>query len=142
MGTFNEDLSPKTPIQAYLSVMKSLKKTLVLGASTHPYRYSYLAIHKLRKAGHPVVAIGKKVGEVKDVPIQTEATLFNDIDTVTLYLNPRLQEQYYKYIISLNPERVIFNPGTENPDFYKILEAEGIDYDVACTLVLLGTNQY
>ncbi len=140
--TFNEDLYRKTPIWPYLSAMKSLKKTLVLGASTHPYRYSYLAIHKLRKSGHPVVAIGKKIGKVKDVEIQSEAILFEDVDTVTLYLNPRLQELYYEYVVALHPKRVVFNPGTENPDFYQILEAEGIAYEVACTLVLLGTNQY
>ena len=122
--------------------MNSPKKTLVLGASTHPYRYSYLAIHKLRKAGHPVLAIGKIEGQVKDVPIQTEPTLFDDIDTVTLYLNPRLQVQYYEYILELNPKRVVFNPGTENPDFYKILKDQGIPFEVACTLVLIGTNQY
>ena len=140
--TFNEDLSRETLFWTYLRAMKTLRKTLVLGASTHPYRYSYLAIHKLRKAGHHVVAIGKQEGKVKDVDIQTEATLFEEVDTVTLYLNPRLQALYYEYVVALRPNRVVFNPGTENPDFYEILETEGIAYEVACTLVLLGTNQY
>lgn len=122
--------------------MTASKKTLVLGASTHPYRYSYLAIHKLRRSGHEVVAIGKKAGQVNDVQIQTDPELFPDIDTVTLYMNPKIQEEYYEYIVALHPKRVVFNPGTENPDLYEILETEGIAYEIACTLVLLGTNQY
>jgi len=122
--------------------MKITKKTLVLGASLHSYRYSYLAIHKLRKQGHPVVAIGSKEGTVRDVPIQTQALAFEGIDTVTLYLNPNIQKDYYDYILALNVNRVIFNPGTENPEFYRILEKHKVAYEIACTLVLLGTNQY
>lgn len=122
--------------------MNSKKKTLVLGASTHPYRYSYLAIHKLRRAGHPVLALGRKIGVVNDVEIVNEKVAFEDVDTVTLYLNPKHQESYYDYILSLHPKRILFNPGTENPEFYKILDKNGIDYEQACTLVLLGTNQY
>ena len=67
---------------------------------------------------------------------------FKDIDTVTLYLNPKRQQEYYDYIISLHPKRVIFNPGTENPEFYELLRNKKIEVEVACTLVLLGTNQY
>lgn len=117
-------------------------KTLVLGASTNPERYSYKAIEKLLQHNHEVVAIGQKTGTVFSVAIQTEKVNFEAIDTVTLYLNPTRQEAYYSYIISLQPKRVIFNPGTENPTFYKQLEQHSIQVEVACTLVLLAINHY
>lgn len=119
-----------------------MKKTLVLGASLNPSRYSNLAINRLVDRGHKVEAIGLRPGEVAGVSISLEKEHFEDIDTVTLYLNPKRQEPFYDYIISLNPERVIFNPGTENQEFYELLRKNKIDYEVACTLVLLGTNQY
>lgn len=118
------------------------KKTLVLGASTNRNRYSNIAINRLRSHNVPTVAIGLKGGEVAGVPIETEKVPFKDIHTVTLYLGPPRQPQYYDYIISLQPERVIFNPGTENPEFYRILEEENIMSEVACTLILLATKQY
>jgi len=118
------------------------KKTLVLGASLKPQRYSNIAVKRLRKYSHEVVAFGLRAGEVSDVSIDTELIAYEDIDTVTLYLNPTRQEQYYEYIIDLNPKRVIFNPGTENPEFYNLLKQNNIDFEVACTLVLLGTGQY
>ncbi|WP_411895412.1 CoA-binding protein [Winogradskyella sp. A2] len=116
--------------------------TLVLGASIKPERYSNIAINRLRDKGYQVKAFGLKRGSVGDVTIDTELISYKDIDTVTLYLNPNRQKSYYDYIISLNPKRVIFNPGTENPEFYKLLEENAIETEVACTLVLLTTNQY
>ena len=127
-------------MRLYFSQMK--KKTLVIGASLKPIRYSYLAIERLVRYDHPVVALGLRKGIVAGIEIATEMIAWEDINTVTLYLNPQRQEQYYDYIISLAPKRVIFNPGTENPVFYKLLQEEGIEWEVACTLVLLGTNQY
>ncbi|BCY27288.1 CoA-binding protein [Flavobacterium okayamense] len=117
-------------------------KTLVLGATTNKERYSYKAIHNLIGKSHQVVAIGSKKGMALDVQIETEKIPYHGIDTVTLYLNPQHQREYYDYIISLQPRRVIFNPGTENPEFYTLLKENGIEYEVACTLVLLATNQY
>jgi len=117
-------------------------KTLVLGATTNKDRYAYKAIHNLVGKSHQVVAIGAKKGMALDVPIETEKIPFLGIDTVTLYLNPKRQKEYYNYIISLQPRRVIFNPGTENPEFYTILKENSIEVEVACTLVLLATNQY
>src|SRR5687768_5481729 len=96
------------------------KKTLVLGASDNPSRYSYLALHRLQSHQHPVVAIGKKKGVVGDVNIDKEMTPWTDVDTVTLYLNPRHQKQYYDYIVSLHPKRIIFNPGAENEELADI----------------------
>ncbi|MDO1501209.1 CoA-binding protein [Winogradskyella maritima] len=118
------------------------KKTLVMGASLKPHRYSNIAISRLVNYGHEVVAFGMREGQVADVNIDTVLMSYKDIDTVTLYLNPTRQEPYYDYIIGLNPKRVIFNPGTENPDFYALLKANSIEFEVACTLVLLGTGQY
>lgn len=118
------------------------KKTLVLGASTNRNRYSNVAINRLRSSHVPTVAIGLRGGEVAGVPIETEKVPFKDIHTVTLYLGPARQPQYYDYILSLQPERVIFNPGTENPEFYRLLEEENIESEVACTLILLATKQY
>ncbi|PJE40017.1 MAG: CoA-binding protein [Flavobacterium sp.] len=118
------------------------KKTLVLGASTNPERYAYKAIEKLTEKGHAVLAIGQKTGEVAGVKIHTKTIPLKNIDTVTLYLNPLRQRDYYNYIIETKPKRVIFNPGTENPEFYQLLQGNGIKVEVACTLVLLATNQY
>ena len=118
------------------------KKTLVLGASLKPIRYSYMAIQRLVQNKQPVVAIGLRAGEVAGVKIETEKLEYAAIDTVTLYLNAQRQEEYYEYILGLNPKRVIFNPGTENPEFTQLLEDAGIEADYACTLVLLSTNRY
>jgi hypothetical protein len=118
------------------------KTTLVLGASTNPGRYSNIAITRLRDKTFETVALGLRKGKVKDVEIDTEKIAYPNIDTVTLYLNAQRQEEYYQYIISLNPRRVIFNPGTENSSFVKLLEAHGIASENACTLVLLATAQY
>jgi len=117
-------------------------KTLVIGATTNRDRYSYKAIQSLINKSHQVVAIGAKEGMALDVNIETIKFPFTGVDTVTLYLNPKNQEEYYDYIISLKPRRVIFNPGTENPEFYEILKQNNIEFEVACTLVLLATNQY
>ncbi|WP_299210883.1 CoA-binding protein [uncultured Aquimarina sp.] len=118
------------------------KKTLVLGASLKTSRYSNLVIHRLVNHKQNVVAIGLREGEVSGIKIETDLIDFDGIDTITLYLNPVRQQQYYEYIVSLQPKKVIFNPGTENPEFYNILKRANIEAEVACTLVLLSTNQY
>ena len=118
------------------------KKTLVIGASENRARYSNLAINRLRNLQHPVVAIGKRKGMVADIAIDTEKKQFNDIDTVTLYLNPNRQKEYYGYIISLHPRRIIFNPGAENDELVTLALQNNIKPLEACTLVLLSTGQY
>jgi len=122
--------------------MTSSKKTLVLGASDKPERYSYKAIKKLRAHGHPVMAIGSRVGKVGDIPFTRERPVTEDINTVTLYLNAKNQQTYYNYIFSLHPKRIIFNPGAENLELKKRAEAQNIETLEACTLVLLSTGQY
>ena len=121
---------------------KEKKTTLVLGASTNPSRYSYLAINRLRSHGHPVIAVGRREGQVLDVELKKEQVPAQNVDTVTLYLNPTHQKEYYDYIVSLKPKRIIFNPGTENEELYKIADQIGIEHLEACTLVMLGTGQY
>ena len=118
------------------------KKTLVLGASENPARYSNLAINRLTNNQHPVVAIGRKKGMVAGIPIETERIPWDDIDTVTLYLNSRHQQEYYDYILSLHPKRIIFNPGTENEELAALALKNGIRPLEACTLVMLSTGQY
>ena len=118
------------------------KKTLVIGASENPARYSNLAINRLKNNQHPVVAIGNKKGTVAGITIGTEKIKLDDIDTVTLYLNPALQKEYYDYIISLHPKRIIFNPGTENDELADLALKNNIKPMEACTLVLLSTGQY
>lgn len=117
-------------------------KTLVLGASTNPERYSFLAISRLVQHDHEVVAIGLRNEKIFDVEIQKGFPDLNDIHTVTLYLNPQRQKEYYEYIVNLKPLRVIFNPGTENSELYELLQKNNIEIEVACTLVMLGTHQY
>lgn len=118
------------------------KKTLVLGASDNPSRYSYLAIQRLRNHGHPVVAIGRRNTKVADVNITKDKEPAPGIDTVTLYLNPSHQREYYDYILSLKPRRIIFNPGAENDELIELARKKNISTMEACTLVLLSTGQY
>ena len=122
--------------------MSNTKKTLILGASDNPSRYSYLALQRLRNHGHPVMAIGRKDTKVNDVIIGKEKQQAEDIDTVTLYLNPTHQKEYYDYIISLQPKRIIFNPGTENDELMRLAKQNNIQPIEACTLVMLSTGQY
>jgi uncharacterized protein len=123
-------------------MMAETKKTIVLGASSNPARYSYLAVQRLRAHNHPVTAIGRRVGQVADVNITKEHLLENDVDTITLYLNPKNQVEYYDYILNLHPKRIIFNPGTENEELMQKAKENNIKPVIACTLVMLGTGQY
>jgi len=119
-----------------------MKKTLILGASPNPSRYANLAAHRLVAHGHPIINVGIKQGEVAGVPIEKPEQIHIDLDTITLYLGPQNQPEYYDYIIKSKPKRLIFNPGTENPELEELAEANGIETTEACTLVLLSTGQY
>jgi predicted CoA-binding protein len=118
------------------------KKTLVIGASDNPDRYSYLAVNSLRGHHHPVIAIGRRDTMVADVRVETQKKNHPGVDTVSLYLNPQNQKEYYNYILSLHPKRIIFNPGAENEELLNLAKSNGIEALEACTLVLLSTNQY
>ncbi|MCG8573812.1 MAG: CoA-binding protein [Flavobacteriales bacterium] len=117
-------------------------KVLVLGASEKTNRYSNIAINMLRDYEHEVLAIGRREGMVRDVPIITEQETFENVHTITLYLSPANQLPFYDYILSLNPSRIIFNPGTENPELMELLKEKGIGFEIACTLVMLRSNQF
>lgn len=121
----------------------SAKPTLVLGASERTDRYSNIAINSLVTHGHKVYAIGAKPGSAAGVEWSNEQIQWpEDIDTITLYLNPNNQKPYYDYILSLNPRRVIFNPGTENPELIQMLNERSIEPVIACTLVMLSVGNY
>ena len=122
--------------------MAVAKKTVVLGASDNPARYSYLALKKLQAYHHPVIAIGKKKGKVGDVSIETDHVPVDAVDTVTLYLNPQNQREYYDYLMEIKPNRIIFNPGTENDSLIKMAKENGIEPVLGCTLVMLSTGMY
>lgn len=117
--------------------------TLVIGASENTDRYSNMAVRSLLSHGYKVAAIGARKGEIHNVPIEVDTQVIQeDIDTVSLYVNPSRQAPYYDIILSLKPRRVIFNPGTENPAFMEQLKGANIEPIEACTLVMLSTGQY
>lgn len=119
------------------------KRTLILGASPNPERYAYKAIVMLAEHNHPVFPVGIKKGEIMDHQILVDTPVIENIDTVTLYVGLKNQPMYYDYIVNqIKPKRIIFNPGTENPELEKLATDQGIESEIACTLVLLSTNQY
>ncbi len=117
-------------------------KTLVIGASHKPIRYSYMAVKMLNDYNHEVVALGRKAREVEDWEILEGKPDLENIHTITVYLNALNQEEYYDYFLQLKPERVIFNPGAENRELETLLNKNGIETIEACTLVMLRTGQY
>jgi predicted CoA-binding protein len=121
-----------------------MKKTVIIGATTNQSRYAYLAAERLHEHNIEFVPVGIKKGNVlgKEIlDLKTHPDI-PDVDTMTLYINPSHQKEWYDYFLKLKPKRVIFNPGTENPEFEKQLEEKGIEAVEACTLVMLGTGQY
>lgn len=119
------------------------KKTMVIGASTNPSRYAYLAVSRLLEKKYEVIPLGIEAGMIAGVRIETERKSFSNVHTVTLYINPAIQKEYYDYILNtIKPQRLIFNPGTENREFEKSAAAKGIQTVEACTLVLLSTGQF
>jgi uncharacterized protein len=120
-----------------------MKKTLVIGVSSRHERFANMAVRNLIAHGHHVEAIGLQKGHCCGIEIQTGKPKIAEVDTVTLYVGPRNQEMYIDYILNdIKPRRIIFNPGTENPVFEKKAEAQGIEVDEACTLVLLSRRVY
>ena len=118
------------------------KKTLVLGATPNPDRYAYLAVTALQANGFTPVPVGVRPGQINGLDIQLGSPDLTDVHTVTLYLNPERQRPYYDYILALKPERIIFNPGTENAELARLAREQGIEVDIACTLVMLSIGAY
>lgn len=117
-------------------------KTLVIGASVNPNRYSNRVVLKLLDSGIKVIPMGINQGNIADLVIVRPFEKQKNIHTVSIYIKPEIQKEYYKYIINLQPKRVLFNPGTENPIFSQILQKHNIYWENSCSLVLLSTNQY
>jgi hypothetical protein len=121
-----------------------MKKTVIIGATTNKDRYAYLAAEMLTEYSHEIVPIGIKKGDVfgnSILDIKTRPKV-EDVDTVTLYIGSQHQPEHYQYILSLKPKRIIFNPGTENDEFEKMVEQSGAEAIEACTLVMLRSRQY
>ena len=118
------------------------KKTVVIGASDNPSRYSNIAARRLKQYGHEVVAVGLINGAIGDIPITKDLTPVKNVDTVTLYVGPKNQPYWYDYILSLKPNRIIFNPGTESAELEKMARDKGIETVEGCTLVMLSVGTY
>lgn len=119
-----------------------MKRTLIIGASSNPERYAYKAAERLLAHGHQIELLGLRSDNIFGQTIDTERKPYKELDTITLYIGPQRQPDFYDYVLSLKPHRVVFNPGTENPEFETLLRENGIEAEEACTLVLLGTGQY
>jgi predicted CoA-binding protein len=121
-----------------------VKKTVIIGATTNPGRYAYLAARMLTEYNHEIVPVGIKDGAVfgREILDIFKKPQINDVHTVTLYIGPQRQPEHYDYILSLKPKRIIFNPGTENNEFIERAEKQGVETLEACTLVMLRSLQY
>ena len=119
-----------------------MKKTIVLGATPNPDRYAFQATKRLKAYGHEVIPLGIRKGEIEGIKIENSTPQYEGVDTITLYLNPDLQKPYYDYILSLQPKRIIFNPGTENFELVRLAKQQGIKTEMACTLVMLSIGNY
>ncbi|MCF8224501.1 MAG: CoA-binding protein [Bacteroidales bacterium] len=119
-----------------------MKKTVVLGASPNPARYSFKAVKSLLRYGHDTVAVGFRPGVIYDKFIQRGTPKIDGVHTITLYVGEKRQNEFRDYIVSLKPKRVIFNPGTVNPHFMKELEEKGIEVVEGCTLVMLDSGEF
>lgn len=117
-------------------------KTVVIGASENPERYSNRAVKSLKRHGQEVVAVGIRSGSIEGTEILSGKPAISDVDTVSLYVGPANQPEWYDYILSLKPRRIIFNPGTENPAFEKTLRENGVEVQEACTLVMLSIGNF
>lgn len=118
------------------------KKTVLIGATTNKNRYANIAAKRLMAAGHDLKLIGIREGKINDNPIITTKQEFTDVHTVTLYIGPHRQAEYYDYILFLKPKRIIFNPGTENPGLFELATENGIACIEYCTLMMLDSNDY
>jgi len=118
------------------------KNTLVIGASLKESRYSNLCVRTLVSGHFPVTAIGLREGSIDETPVQSGYPELNNIHTVSLYLGPENQVSWYDYILKLNPERVVFNPGTENEEFQDVLTNAGIEVIEGCTIVMVKSGTY
>jgi predicted CoA-binding protein len=119
-----------------------MDKVLILGASANPTRFSHKAIKSLLRRNYNVVAIGLAHDTVDSVTIETDMLPFTGIDTILVYLSAENQVEYYNYMLSLNPRRIIMNPGANNPEFEEMAKKKGISVVNDCGLVMINTNKF
>lgn len=122
--------------------MPEIKRTLVIGASPNPSRFSYKAVKMLKEYDIPVFAVGLRHGEINGVKIEKPFPVLTDIHTITLYVGARNQPFYYDFIMKINPKRVIINPGADNNELESMLVNKGIEVIHDCTLLMLGGGSY
>jgi predicted CoA-binding protein len=118
------------------------RKTLLIGASPNKNRFSYKAVELMSQYGIEVIPIGVRAGKIAGNNIIMGFPVIKSIHTITLYISQQHQKLYYDYIISLKPKRIIFNPGSENPEFELILEREKIKFSYSCTLLMIVKGEY
>jgi uncharacterized protein len=119
-----------------------MSKTVVLGASPDFSKYSYKCVKSLIRHGHEAIPVGKNPGKIEGIEILTGTPQIPDVHTITLYLSPANQKEYYDYILSLNPSRIIFNPGTHNQELIDLAKEEDITVVVDCSLLLLNSDSF
>ncbi len=122
--------------------MENDKNVLLLGASMKPFRYSHLAVKALSKNQFPVYPVGREEGDINGIPVNTKLPPVQKYHTVTVYLNQKNQKDYYEKIFLYSPERVIFNPGTENPEFKELCQQRNVEVVENCTLELLEAGKF
>jgi len=117
---------------------------VVLGASTNPERYSFQAVQRLAARGYRVIPVHPKYSEVAGVPVTASLSAIQSrpVDTITVYVRPEISSGLADVFFSTTPRRVIFNPGSENPELANRLRQTGIQVEISCTLVLLATGQF
>ena len=118
-----------------------MKRTVIIGSNPKTNNYAFLAANRLQDHGHEFIPVGISEGQVLGKSIMNIHEI-EEVDTVTLYINPQRQTEWYDYILSLKPKRIIFNPGTENQELKKKAEAQGIICEEACTLVMLSVGNF
>ncbi len=123
--------------------MSASQRVLILGASDKPDRYAHKAQVALLRNGHEVVLVHPRLKEIEGLPVAADVSqVTGPVDTVTMYVGPAISAGLADKLTALKPGRVIFNPGSENPELEEKLTAAGIEVEEACTLVMLATNQF
>ncbi len=123
--------------------MTTSKRTVVLGASPKSERISNQAVADLKAAGHEVLPINPVAETIHGLPVTASLSgVSGAVDTLTMYVNAARSSAMQEEILALKPRRVIFNPGSENPELEGLLEQAGVEVENACTLILLRTGQY
>lgn len=121
----------------------SSERVVIVGASDKPDRYAHKAQLLLSQHGHEVVPVHPRLESIEGVPVVADLTqITGTVDTVTMYVGPAISQGLGDKLVAVKPKRVIFNPGSENPELEEKLSKAGIEVEEACTLVMLRTGQF